>query len=638
MMTTKMNEQMTDTQVARGDAGSEHAPCRRYIISRGNGMKTIKTVLMNGVLALAVLCSCLAPAFAATTDEPSQMSLLEQESKFEKEKAEYLQQYVLDKILGPGRAVVIVDVLLGVETKTVKQAAKERKSEKKKRLGEVDYLLPGVPNPKSVAQESDPGESKEESGQAEEVKVEMHTVIKKLIVTILYDEKLSQEKLDAVKEAITVSMKIDLKRGDKIDMKKTKFTQGFAEELMKPQVLIPVVLAVLLLFFLFGPFASFLRSYVRTLREKGGTEVTVDSKFEGAEGEDGKGGGGGAGGLSQGELEALEKEKKKYHPFEYINDENLKRMVYLIRREPAQTIALVVSYLKPEYVREVLNALEPELQAQVALEMATIRSMTEDDVKKIDDYIKEKIEFLIGGLYHLLEVLDQVDPVTQNNILDYLSHEKPELYEKVRKSIIMFEDIPSFPDPAMQTIIRDLKTPELAKALREAPQEIMNKFFSNMSANAVAILKEEMEYGRPLTADEIGNERKNIINLIKQMEKDGKVFIREKPKGDVLEGVEDTAVEGGVETADSGTFNEYFNAGVQFYEEQKFEDAVAYFEYCTQLNAHQPAVYQYLGNIYYSLGRTQEAIAAYERVLELNPDDTELAAWLTEQKNAIGQM
>lgn len=602
-------------------------------------MKTIKTILLSGAVALSVLCSCLAPALrAATADEQSsQISLLEQESRFEKEKAEYLQQFVLDKILGPGRAVVIVDVLLGVETKTTKQAAKQRKAEKKKRLGEVDYLLPGVPNPKSVAQESDPGETKEESGQAEEVKVEMHTVIQKLIITILYDEKLAQEKLDAVKEAITVSMKIDLKRGDKIDMKKTKFTQGFSEELMKPQVLIPVILAVLLLFFLFGPFASFLRSYVRTLREKGGTEVTVDSKFEGADGEDGKGGGGG-GAMTPGQMEALEKEKKKYHPFEYINDENLKRMVYLIRKEPAQTIALVVSYLKPEYVREVLNALEPELQAQVALEMATIRSMTEDDVKKIDDYIKEKIEFLIGGLYHLLEVLDQVDPVTQNNILDYLSHEKPELYEKVRKSIITFDDIPNFPDQAMQIIIRDLKTPELAKALREAPQEIMNKFFSNMSANAVAILKEEMEYGRPLSADEIGNERKNIINLIKQMEQAGKVFIREKPKSDVLEGVDDAAAEGGVETADSGAFNEYFNAGVQFYEAQQFEDALAYFEYCAQLNANQPSVYQYLGNIYFSLGRTQEAIAAYERVLELNPGDTELAAWLAEQKNAIGQM
>ncbi len=407
----------------------------------------------------------------STQDDSQQNNLMDKEAKFEKDKAEYLQSFVLDKILGPGKAIVIVDVQMGTETKVTKQEANQKKSERKKRLGEVEYLLPGVPNPKSVAQESAPGESKEETGQAQETKVQVLTVIKKLIVTVLYDEKITQDKLDIVKDAIMSSMKIDVKRGDKIEFKKTKFTQGFVDELMKPQILVPIIFAMMLLFFLFGPVASFLRSFVKTMREKGGTEVTVDSKFEGAGDEEGKGGGGGNGALTASELEALEKEKKKYHPFDYINDENLKRMVYLIRREPPQSVALVVSYLKPEYVREVLNALTPEMQAKVALEMATIRSMDEEQVKKIDDHIKEKIEFLIGGISHLLEVIDQVDKVTQNNIFDYLRNEKPELYDKVRKFVLMWEDIPNFPDQAMQVIIRELKTQDMAKALRNASSE-----------------------------------------------------------------------------------------------------------------------------------------------------------------------
>lgn len=583
-----------------------------------------------------ILLGCLAPALPGA-DDVSQLSLLDKEAKYEKEKAEYLQQYVLDKILGPGKAVAIVDVQLGLETRTTRQEAKERKQEKKKRLGEVDYLLPGVPNPKSVVQESAPGESKEESGQAEETKIEVQVVIKKLLVTVLHDEKLPQERLDLVRDAIASFLRVDLKRGDKVEFKKTKFTQGFFEELMMPRVLIPVILAMLLLFFLFGPLASFLRSYVRTLRDRGGTEVTVDSKFEGAD--EGKGGGGGGAGelgsLTPQELEALEKEKKKYQPFAYINDENLKRMVYLIRKEPPQTVALVVSYLKPEYVREVLNALTPEMQAKVALEMATIRSMTEDQVKTIDNYIKDKIEFLIGGLYHLIEVLDTVDKVTQTNILDYLKNEQPELYEKVRKTVIMFEDIPNFPDQAMQTLIRDLKTPELARALRDAPPEILNKFFMNMSANAVAILKEEMEYGRPLTPEEIEEERKNILNMVKQLEKDGKLFIREKPKGDVLEGIEETEQAAETEAAGEGSLEAYYQAGVQYFEEGRYEDALSYFEYCTQLDPAQSAPFRYLGNTYYALGRSAEAVNSYEKVLELEPGDQELRQWLAEQKNAI---
>jgi flagellar motor switch protein FliG len=445
----------------------------------------------------------------------------------------------------------------------------------------------------------------------------------------------TKERLDIVKDAIMSSMRLDLKRGDTIEFKKTKFTQGFTEELLRPQVLIPVVLAMLLLFFLFGPFASFLRSYVKTLRERGGTEVTVDSKFEGGPGEeDGKGGAGG-GALTASELEALEKEKKKYKPFEYINDENLKRMVYLIRREPPQSVALVVSYLKAEYVREVLNALTPDMQAKVALEMATIRSMDEEQVKVIDDHIKEKIEFLIGGISHLLEVIDQVDKVTQNNIFDYLRDEQPELYEKVRKFVLMWEDIPNFPDQAMQVIIRELKTQDMAKALRGADSGVLNKFFANMSANAAAILKEEMEYGRPITEPEIEEERKKMMILIKQLEKDGRVFVREKPKTDMLEGIEADQSQGSAQEGEAGSYEEYFSAGVQSYEAGQFEEAVSYFDYCAQLDPSNAGLYQYLGNAYYSLGRVQEAVASYEKALELNPEDQELRAWLTEQKNAI---
>lgn len=566
---------------------------------------------------------------AAVEDVPSQSSLMDKATEYNTKQAKYLQDNVLDKILGPSRGIVIVDVEFGVETKVTRTEARERKVEKKKKLNDIEYLLPGVPNPKSVAAEQAPAEAKEETGQAAQTRVDVRTVIRRIIVTVLYDEKVGKDKLDIVKDAITSTLKIDGKRGDRIDFKKTQFTRGFMEEILRPRVLIPLMLALLVLIFLFGPVASFMRSFIKNMKERGGTEVTVDSKFDsGPEGD----AAGGAGGMSQAELEALEREKKKYVPFDYITDDNIKKLAYLIRLEPAQTVALVVSYLKPDYVKEVLNSLTPESQANVAIEMATIRSLSQEDVQKVDTYIKEKIEFLIGGINHLLEVLDQADKVTQNNILDYLRNEKPDLYEKVRAFIIMFEDIPNFPDQAMQVIIRELKSQEMARALRNAPDDVMSKFLANMSANAAAILKEEMEYGRPLTEQEIDDDRRKVIATVKQLEKDGKISIRAKINTDVIEGYEAAPAE----TAAEGNFDDYYAAGVQFYDAGQYEEAMQYFEYCDGLGPAPAALYQYMGNTYYTLGRTQEAIGAFEKALAANPGDEDLRAWLAAQKNAIG--
>lgn len=589
---------------------------------------------MKKITKLFVFLLFIQPLLAQTIDN-AELTLVEQENRYEKEKAEYLQTYVLDKILGRGKAVAIVDVTLGIETITTKQAAQENKTERKRRLAEMDYILPGVPNPKSVTQETAPGESRAESGATAQVKVETKTVIKRQTVTVLHDEKVPQSKLDAVKEAIVVTMRIDEKRGDRVEFKKTRFSPGFFEEIMRPLVLIPLILALLLLFFLFGPLASFLRAYVRTLREKGGTEVTVDSKFEGGpEGEEGEGGPGKGGQLTPAELEKLEEEKKKYRPFQYIDEENLKRLIYLIRKESPVTIALIISYLKPEFVREILMSLPPETQARVAVEMATIRQMTQQQVMEIDNNIKEKIDFLVGGLDHLLKVLDEVDKDTRDNILAYLENEKPELYEKVRKFILTFNDIANFPDQAVQTILREIKIENLARALRQAPPEVLNKFFANMTANASALLREEMEYGRPMTPEQIEEERRQILEVIKRLENENKIFIREKPKSTILEGAEEISENTPQETTEA-TIAEYKQAGIDLYNSGSYAEAIPYLEYVSQINPNDPDVWQYLGNSYYSLGQIPEAVSAFEMALNLNPENTELQTVVENLKSQI---
>jgi len=66
---------------------------------------------------------------------------------------------------------------------------------------------------------------------------------------------------------------------------------------------------------------------------------------------------------------------------------------------------------------------------------------------------------------------------------------------------------------------------KLSRALRGAPPEYMNKFFTNMSAGAAALLKESMDYGRPLTR-QIEEEKKNLMDLMTKLERENKITIR----------------------------------------------------------------------------------------------------------------
>ena len=213
-------------------------------------------------------------------------------------------------------------------------------------------------------------------------------------------------------------------------------------------------------------------------------------------------------------------------------------MPHLLRKEEPWIIALVLSYLKPEFAKEIFSSFPPELQARVAVETATIRQTSLEQVMSIDEYVKKKIDFVLGGIENLIKILNEADKATRENILDYLRNEKPQLYERVRAEVVLFEDILKFSDAAIQGIVKEIGTEQLSRAMRGAPPEYLNKFFTNMSAGAAALLKESMDYGRPLTPEQVEDERKTLMDLITKLEKEGKVTLRKKHKMGILDGEE----------------------------------------------------------------------------------------------------
>ena len=613
---------------------------------------TMKKFIFSIILLLLLYCSTFCQTSASKLSTEPQISpttLLEYETKLEQQRSEYIQKNILDKIFGPNKSTVIVDITLGVKTTTTRQQASEKRLDAKRKLGEVDYLLPGIPKPGSIAESAVPAEAKGEASDTEVVGVKTEIVVERQNITVIYDEKIKDDKVELAREAIASAMGI--RRPQDIVFKKAKFTTDvwskFFESLILPKYLIPLIIALLILMFLFGPVSDFLRNYIRMLRERAPTEISIDSKLarEGEAGPEeltgtaaGAGGGGGVGfggGFTEAELKEKEKELEegKYIPFSYINDDNIKRLVYLIAKEKPEDIAIVLSYLKPEYVKQVIESFKPHLQAEVAVALAQAREIPQEDVIRMDNYVRERIDFLVGGIHHLIELLQKVDKRTRDNILEYLKNEKPDIYQKVRPQIFLFEDLLDIPDITLQTIIRELKPEDIARALRNAPQPLIDKFFKNMSEGAQALVKEEMDYGRPMTKEQIEEEQNKILELIRKMEQEGKIYLKEREKTFLIDASE--VVTSKPRKIEESPGYEYYIAGVDFYQQGDYENAISYLQYAVELDPQLYEALQYLGNIYYETGNYQQALECYKKVVELNPQDKDFANWVKEFEKSV---
>ncbi len=64
-----------------------------------------------------------------------------------------------------------------------------------------------------------------------------------------------------------------------------------------------------------------------------------------------------------------------------------------------------------------------------------------------------------------------------------------------------------------------------------------------------------------------------------------------------------------------------FNAGIESYNQGRYEEALASFKEASEKDPTQPAVWAYLGEAYEKLSRGDEAIAAYGKAIALTPQD-----------------
>src|SRR4030042_3086404 len=75
----------------------------------------------------------------------------------------------------------------------------------------------------------------------------------------------------------------------------------------------------------------------------------------------------------------------------------------------------------------------------------------------------------------------------------------------------------------------------------------------------------------------------------------------------------------------SQTANQSMATANKYYTQKDYVRAAQYYEATTRLDPFSAAAYQGLGNSYYAMGRYNEALAAYEKSLNLNASNAQVA-------------
>lgn len=223
---------------------------------------------------------------------------------------------------------------------------------------------------------------------------------------------------------------------------------------------------------------------------------------------------------------------QQYRPFGIARKADAHQLLNVIMNEHPQTIALILCYLQPDKAAQIMSGLPEELQVDVTKRIAMMSNTSPIVIEEVEEVLEKKLSSVIrsefatiGGVQSLVDILNNVDRGTEKSILDELDKEQPELAEKIRENMFIFEDIISLDNISIQRVLREVDTKDLALAIKGSSEEVANVIYKNMSKRAAQTLKEDIEYMGPVRLVDVEKAQQAIVAIIRRLDDAGEIVI-----------------------------------------------------------------------------------------------------------------
>jgi flagellar motor switch protein FliG len=211
-----------------------------------------------------------------------------------------------------------------------------------------------------------------------------------------------------------------------------------------------------------------------------------------------------------------------------------------LKNEYPQTVAVVMSKIKPEHASRVLAALPEDFSLEVVSRMLRMEPVQKEILDKIENTLR--IEFMSNlartqkrdSHEMMAEIFNSFDRQTEGRFIAALEERNRESAERIKALMFTFEDLGKLDPGSVQTLLRAVEKDKLALALKGASDTLRDLFFSNMSERAAKMLREDMEVMGPVRLKDVDEAQTSMVNTAKDLANKGEIMIMENKGEDEL--------------------------------------------------------------------------------------------------------
>jgi flagellar motor switch protein FliG len=232
---------------------------------------------------------------------------------------------------------------------------------------------------------------------------------------------------------------------------------------------------------------------------------------------------------------------------EHLVDTGLKRLkkaapevlAGILRGEHPQTVALILAHLELRQASAVVEAMDPELAADVLFRVARMEKISPDMLLLVESGLSSKADIGMaeemtasGGPGPVAKLLNLTGGTLEKQLLDGIRNRNAEIAEQIQALMFVFEDLLLVDGRGIQRVLREVETRELALSLKAASDELKQHIRSNMSERAAQALDEEIEMLGPVRVKDVEAAHARIIEQVRALSDAGEIMIRGRGAND----------------------------------------------------------------------------------------------------------
>lgn len=211
-----------------------------------------------------------------------------------------------------------------------------------------------------------------------------------------------------------------------------------------------------------------------------------------------------------------------------------------LKNEYPQTVAVVLSKIKPDHGSRVLALLPENFAMEVVMRMLRMEAVQKEVLDGVEKTLRTEFMSNLARTARrdshevMAEIFNNLDRNTEARFMSALEERNRESAERIKQLMFTFEDLARVDSSGIQILLRNVEKEKLALALKGGSDVVKDLFFKNMSERLGKMLKEDMEALGPVRLKDVDEAQTAIVQVAKDLAASGQIVISEGGAEDEL--------------------------------------------------------------------------------------------------------